>query len=94
MEQYCPAGTFDARGALFHVIGGTDQTKGTAVPVQTLFVGVRKHRTIFFGVVVVAFPGWAATFQCQGLVCTGIALAAIAEDGRVGGWAPVVVVVP
>ena len=76
---------------MFHVIGGTDQTKGTAVPVQTLFVGVRKHRTMVFGLVVVAFVGRAATFQCQGLVRTGIALAAIAEDGRVGGWSPVVV---
>jgi len=44
-----------------------------------------------FGLVVVAFVGRAATFQCQGLVRTGIALAAIAEDGRVGGWSPVVV---
>ena len=71
---------------MFHVVGGTDQTKGTTVPVQTLFVGVRKHRTIVVrrGVVVVAFAKRAATFQRQGLGCTGIALAAIAEDGGVG----------
>ena len=84
MEEYCPTSTFRARGALFHVIGGTDQTKGTAVPVQTLFVGVGKHRTIVLSVVVVAFANRAATFQRQGLGGTGITLAAIAEDGRVG----------
>ena len=84
MEEYCPTSTFRARGALFHVIGGTDQTKGTAVPVQTLFVGMGKHRTIVLGAVVVAFAGRAATCQRQRLVCTGIALSAVAEDGRVG----------
>ena len=91
MEEYCPTSTFRARGALFHVIGGTDQTKGTTVPVQALFVGVGKHRPIILGVVVVAFAGRAATFQRQGLGCTGIALAAIAEEGRVRRGTPVVV---
>jgi hypothetical protein len=80
---------------LFDVIFGTGQAKGTIVPVQALFVGVGKHRTIVFSVGVVAFARRAATFQRQRIADrTGIALAAIAEDGRVGGWAPVVVVVP
>ena len=84
IEEAGPTGTFGASGALFDVIFGTGQAKGTAVPAQALFVGMGKHRTIVLGAVVVAFTGRAATCQRQRLVCTGIALLAVAEDGRVG----------
>jgi len=85
IEEAGPTGTFGASGALFDVIFGTGQAKGTAVPAQALFVGVGKHRTIVFSVGVVAFTRRAATFQRQRIADrTGIALAAIAEDGRVG----------
>ena len=66
------------------------QTEGTTVPVQTLFVGVGKHGPVLVGRgVVVAFARWATTFQGQcGSIRAGVTLVAIAEDGRVGGWAP------
>ena len=66
------------------------QAEGSTVPVQTLFVGMGKHGPVRVGRgVVVAFPGWAATFQSQCVsIRTGVTLVAIAEDGRVGGWAP------
>ena len=66
------------------------QAQGTTVPVQTLFVGVGKHGPVLVRRgVVVAFARWATTFQGQcGSLRAGVALMAIAEDGRVGGWAP------
>jgi hypothetical protein len=82
IEEAGPTGTFGASGALFDVIFGTGQAKGTAVPAQALFVGMGKHCTIVVGVVVVAFARRAATFQRQRIADrTGITLAAITEDG-------------
>ena len=82
--------TFHARWALFHVSVCAYQAEGTTVPVQTLFVGVGKHGPVLVGRgVVVAFARWATTFQGQcGSIRAGVALVAIAENGRVGGWAP------
>ena len=66
------------------------QTEGATVAVQTLFVRVGKHGPVLVGRgVVVAFARRATTFQGQcGSIRAGVALLTIAEDGRVGGWAP------
>ena len=91
VEEARPTAAFDAVGALFDVVLGADQAEGTAVPVQTLFIGVGKHRTIFIELgIVVAFTWWAATFHCQCMMRTGIPLAAVAKYGRIGRGAPVV----
>ena len=83
-------GAFRACRALFDVSVCAYQAQGTTVPVQTLFVGVGKHGPVLVRRgVVVAFARWATTFQGQcGSLRAGVALMAIAEDGRVGGWAP------